>query len=152
MTILEESNTFSDGYTITNITDLMMFDDVQFSDWNTPDFVRIKKKKTKRISPYLENELWEKEDLLTIVKYESYKKSKAILALLWDLDARPHEITLLKIKHIRLKEKYGEGEIPHEAKTGTGPILLTLFMDNLFRIVVQEIANLLHQKNHVANW
>lgn len=34
-------------------------------------------------------------------------------------------MTLLKIKHIRLKEKYGEGEIPHEAKTGTGPILLT---------------------------
>ena len=32
---------------------------------------------------------------------------------------------MLKIKHIRLKEKYGEGEIPHEAKTGTGPILLT---------------------------
>ncbi|HZD81569.1 MAG TPA: hypothetical protein VE076_01725 [Nitrososphaeraceae archaeon] len=23
----------------------------------------------------------------------------------------------LKIKHIRLKERYGEGEIPHEAKT-----------------------------------
>jgi hypothetical protein len=40
------------------------FDDAQFSDWETPDFVRIKKKKTKRISPYLENELWEKEDLL----------------------------------------------------------------------------------------
>jgi integrase/recombinase XerD len=47
------------------------------------------------------------------------------LSLLWDLDARNHEVTLLKIKHIRLKEKYGEGEIPHEAKTGTGPILLT---------------------------
>jgi integrase/recombinase XerD len=41
------------------------------------------------------------------------------------LDARNHEVTLLKIKHIRLKEKYGEGEIPHEAKTGIGPILLT---------------------------
>ena len=39
---------------------------------------------------------------------------------------RPHELTLLKIKHIRLKDKYGEGEIPHEAKTGSGPILLTL--------------------------
>lgn len=47
------------------------------------------------------------------------------MSLLWDLDARNHEVTLLKIKHIRLKEKYGEGEIPHEAKTGTGPILLT---------------------------
>jgi len=89
------------------------FDDVQFSDWQTPDFVRIKKKKTKRISPYLENELWEKEDLLCIIQYEPHKRNKAILSLLWDLDARPHEITLLKIKHIRLKEKYGEGEIPH---------------------------------------
>ena len=100
-------------------------DDVPFSDWETPDFVKIKNKKTKRISPYLENELWEKDDLLTIIKYESYKRNKAILALLWDLDARPHELTLLKIKHIHLRDKYGEGEIPHEAKTGTGPILLT---------------------------
>ena len=33
---------------------------------------------------------------------------------------------LLKIKHILLKEKYGEGEIPHEAKIETGPILLTI--------------------------
>jgi hypothetical protein len=100
-------------------------DDVPFSDWTTPNFVQIKKKKTKRISPYLENELWEKDDILTIIKYESYKRNKAILSLLWDLNARPHELTLLKIKHIRLKDKYGEGEIPHEAKTGTGPILLT---------------------------
>ena len=68
----------------------------------------------------------EKDDLLTIIKYESYK-NKAILALLWDLDSRPHELTLLKIKHIRLKDKYGEGEIPHEAKTGSGPILHSPF-------------------------
>jgi integrase len=100
--------------------------DVEFSNWETPDFVKIKKKKTKRISPYLENELWEKEDLLSVIKYETYKRNKAILSLLWDLDARPHEVTLLKIKHIRLRENYGEGEIPHQAKTGTGPILLTM--------------------------
>jgi integrase/recombinase XerD len=95
------------------------------SDWITPSFVSISKKKSKRISPYLEGELWEKEDLLRIIKYEHHKRNKAILSLLWDLDARPHEVTLLKIKHVRLKEKYGEGEIPHEAKTGTGPMLLT---------------------------
>ncbi|MFZ0655643.1 MAG: hypothetical protein WAM19_03255 [Nitrososphaeraceae archaeon] len=94
-------------------------------NWETPGFLKIKEKRTKRISPYLESELWEKEDLLNIMKYENYKRNKAVLSLLWDLDARPHEITLLKIKHIRLKEKYGEGEIPHEAKAGTGPILLT---------------------------
>lgn len=55
--------------------------------------------------------------------------------MMWDLDARNHEITLLKIKHLRLKEKYGEGEIPHQAKTGSGPFLLSLiiFVD-AFRI------------------
>ena len=95
-------------------------------DWETPDFLKnIKEKKTKRLSPYLENELFTKDELLSIIKYEQYKRNKAILSLMWDLNARPHEITLLKIKHIRLKERYGEGEIPHEAKTGSGPILLT---------------------------
>jgi hypothetical protein len=94
--------------------------------WETPDFLKIKNKKTKRISPYVESEIWEKDELLSILKYEPYKRNKAAITLMWDLDARPHEITLLKIKHIRLKDKYGEGEIPYEAKTGSGPILLTL--------------------------
>jgi hypothetical protein len=31
---------------------------------------------------------------------------------------------LLQIKHIILKERYGEGEIPHQSRTGTGPVLL----------------------------
>src|SRR6185295_7214233 len=85
----------------------------------------LKPKKTKRLSPYSETEIWEKDEFLSIIKYEQFQRNKAIIALLWDLDARPHEITLLKIKHIRLKEKYGEGEIPFTAKTGSGPILLT---------------------------
>jgi len=95
------------------------------SDWITPVFAQIKEKRTKRISPYLESELWEHDEILTIIKYEPYKRNKAALSLLWDLDACNHEVTLLKIKHIRLKERYGEGEIPHESKTGTGPVLLT---------------------------
>ncbi|MFZ0513332.1 MAG: hypothetical protein WAM14_17115, partial [Candidatus Nitrosopolaris sp.] len=95
------------------------------SDWETPSFARIKGKKSKRISPYSETELWERNEILFIVKYEPYKRNKAALTLFWDLDARNHEITLLKIKHLRLRERYGEGEIPYEAKTGSGPILLT---------------------------
>jgi integrase/recombinase XerD len=94
--------------------------------WKTPKFMEsLKSKKTKRLSPYSETEIWEKDEFLSIIKYEPFKRNKAALTLLWDLDARPHEITLLKIKHIRLKERYGEGEIPFESKTGTGPILLT---------------------------
>ena len=95
------------------------------SDWTTPVFVQIKEKRTKRISPYLESELWERDEILTVIKYEPYKRNKAPLSLLWDLNARNHEVALLKIKHIRLREKYGEGEIPCESKTGTGPILLS---------------------------
>jgi hypothetical protein len=94
------------------------------SEWITPDFVKIKQKHTKRLSPYSETEVWEREELLTIIKYEPYLRNKAIITLMWDLNARPHEITLLKIKHIRLKDRYGEGEVPCEAKTGGGPILL----------------------------
>ena len=62
------------------------------------------------MSPYVENELWQKEELLSLIKYESFKRNKAILSLMWDLNARPHEITLLKIKHIRLNDKDGEVE------------------------------------------
>ena len=94
-------------------------------NWLNPDFINIPKKKTKRLSPYSETEIWEKEELQLVIKYESNKRNKAILALLWDLNARNHEITLLRIKNIRIKEKYGEGEVPYEAKTGSGPILLT---------------------------
>ena len=69
------------------------------SDWITPSFVSIKKKKTKRVSPYLETELWEKEDLLRVIKYEPYKRNKAILSLLWGPDARPHAL-ITNYKHI----------------------------------------------------
>jgi integrase/recombinase XerD len=93
--------------------------------WTTPEFVRIRQKQSKRSSPYLGSKIWDKEELQSIIKYEISRRNKAIISLLWDLDARPHEITLLKLKHIRLKEKYGEGEIPFTAKTGSGPILLT---------------------------
>ncbi len=99
--------------------------DFSSTDWYTPGFVNIKKKKTKRLSPYGEHEIWNIEDLKTVVKYEPHKRNKAALALLWDLNGRNHEITLLRTKHVRLRERYGEGEIQHQAKTGSGPILLT---------------------------
>lgn len=90
----------------------------------TPAFVRIRERRTKRLSPYSETEIWERDEILFIVRYEPQIRNKAALTLFWDLDARNHEVTLLKIKHVRLKERYGEGEIPYEAKTGSGPILL----------------------------
>ena len=51
--------------------------------WVTPDFIQIKLKKTKRLSPYSQNEMWDKEELLMIIKYEPSKRNKAALALFW---------------------------------------------------------------------
>lgn len=89
--------------------------------WETPSFLKIRERRSKRLSPYSETDIWERDELLTVVKYETFKRNKAALTLFWDLDARNHEVTLLKIKNIRFKERYAEGEIPHEAKTGSGP-------------------------------
>lgn len=83
-------------------------EDCPISEWQTPSFVQIKKKKTKRLSPYLESEIWDRYELALVIKYEQFKRNKAALALMWDLDARNHEITLLKVKNIRLKEKYAK--------------------------------------------
>ncbi len=39
-------------------------------------------KRNKRVSPYLETEIWDKEGFQAILKYESLKRNKAALALL----------------------------------------------------------------------
>lgn len=87
--------------------------------------MNIKKKKTKRLSPYGEHEIWDIEDLKTVIMYEPHKRNKEALSLLWDMNGRNHELTLLKVKNIKFLEKYAVGEIPHQAKTGSCPILLT---------------------------
>ena len=78
--------------------------DTDHDNWQTPKFIQIKNKKSKRVSPYLESEIWEKEELLSIIKLEPHKRNKAALALFWDLLGRKHELTILKLKHIRLKK------------------------------------------------
>ena len=98
---------------------------LSFAEWTTPEFASIRTRRTKRLSPYNEIEIWDLEELKVVIKYEPFQRNKAALALLWDLNGRNHEITLLKIKNIRMKERYGEGEIPNQAKTGSGPVLLT---------------------------
>ncbi|MGB6530140.1 MAG: hypothetical protein WBF33_18705 [Candidatus Nitrosopolaris sp.] len=87
-------------------------------DWERPAFLRIKLKKPLRDSPYDISDIWELGDVLTIVRYEPELRNQAIITILWDLDARPHEITALRIRDIVLRKQYGEGSIPSNTKTG----------------------------------
>lgn len=52
------------------------------SEWITPALAQIKEKRTKCLSPYLESELWERDEILTIIKYEPYKRNKVALSLM----------------------------------------------------------------------
>ncbi|MGA9149795.1 MAG: hypothetical protein WBZ36_04380 [Candidatus Nitrosopolaris sp.] len=99
--------------------------DADVGEWETPTFARIKLKKPLRDSPYSISDIWELDEMLTIAAYEPELRNQAIITLLWDLDARNHEITALRIKDVILREQYGEGIIPSNTKTGGGPILLT---------------------------
>jgi len=91
------------------------------SEWETPPFAQIRKKKTKRLSPYGENEIWELDELQTIIKYEPHKRNNAALALMWDLSGRNHEITLFRLKHIRLRENMEKGKLHMKPKLAPGP-------------------------------
>jgi integrase/recombinase XerD len=62
--------------------------------------------------------------LLTILFQRNHAFARIYLDLPLFLDTRNHEVTMLKIKNVRLCDKYGEGEVPYEAKTGSGPVLL----------------------------
>jgi hypothetical protein len=101
-------------------------DVLPMSLWETPPFIKITHKKSKRVSPYTADETWELDEIKTILKYETNPRNKAAITMFWDFDARNKEVTSIEIRNIRLKEKYAEGEIPYQTKTGGGPLLLTV--------------------------
>jgi hypothetical protein len=81
-----------------------------------------------------------------IIKYEPELRNKAILTLFWDLDARNHEITALRIRDIRFQERYAEGEIPYNTKTGGGPILLTCSLVGIADVHQSNVKTVLHPR------
>ena len=70
---IHQNNKSSQNIAIDNIVTTYP---LSYEDWETPAFIQIKKKKTKRLSPYLETELWDRDELLCILKYEPSKRNK----------------------------------------------------------------------------
>jgi site-specific recombinase XerD len=114
-------------------------------DWETPAFLKIKLKKPFCDSPYDISDVWELDDVLTIVQYEPELRNQAIITLLWDANGRNHEIAALRIRDIILNEQYGEDTIPSNTKTGGGPFLLRSSFSIItppFGIIIREIVPL----------
>ena len=61
---------------------------IPMSEWETPVFARIKEKKTKRLSPYSETEIWDRDELLNIVKYEPYARNKGSVYIILGLGCK----------------------------------------------------------------
>ena len=46
-----------------------------YDTWTTPSFINVKANRTKRLSPYTETEIWDRDELFTIIKYETFAYS-----------------------------------------------------------------------------
>jgi len=77
------------------------------NDWETPAFMKIRQKKPLYDSPLGPSQFWTRDEMLKIVWYVEPNniRDRAIITLLWDLNARPHKLTLLRIGDIVLKEQ-----------------------------------------------
>ena len=96
--------------------------------WITPEmFSSIKRKKNKRISSYSPTDVWNIDEILTVVKYCTNPRDKAILTIAWDMAARNHEMVKLRLKDIIMKEKYAEATTSWDTKTGmrTSPLIIS---------------------------
>lgn len=99
---------------------------VPMDEWELPGFVKIKRKKIIHETYAIPEEWDDPQDVLLVVKYMPELRNKLALTFLWDCNGRNHEVTKTEWRHIQLMEKYGEGEIPANTKTGTRGVLLML--------------------------
>jgi integrase/recombinase XerD len=95
-------------------------------EWVNPNVIKnIKTRSTKnKKKTYSKGNIWILNELQSIIKYEPHLRNKALILLSYDSNSRPHELTKLRIENIRFMDKYAEGEIPFDTKTGRRDILL----------------------------
>jgi hypothetical protein len=74
-------------------------------------------------SPYAITEKWSLEEFMLATSKELNLVRRTAFRMLWDLDARNHEVLNIRRKNIRFGERYAEGEIPR-GKTGNIRLLI----------------------------
>lgn len=96
-------------------------------EWVTPEWFKIKNEQSDRArkGPYSKRQVWTRDEVLSILKYEPELRNKALITMGWDMYARNHETTSLRIRDINfgVSDVYAEGEIPANTKTGGGEVL-----------------------------
>ena len=85
----------------------------------TPEFINVPKNKTKRLV-LIRKVKFGKRWIAFYYKIWRIIREKSHIGIALGPQCQNHELTLLRIKYIRIKEKYGEGEVPYGAKSGSG--------------------------------
>jgi hypothetical protein len=92
-------------------------------NWETPSYAKFKHRKLMTQSPYAITEKWSLEEFMLATSKELNLVRRTAFRMLWDLDARNHEVLNIRRKNIRFGERYAEGEIPR-GKTGNIRLLI----------------------------
>ncbi len=99
--------------------------DVERESWSCPpQFSGLRRKRNRRDSRYTAGQVWTEDEIFTVVRYAGHAMVKAILAVMWDIVGRNHEVTKLRIKDLVFHENYAEAHVPWNTKTGHRPAAL----------------------------
>lgn len=95
-------------------------------DWRTPACVKIQRLKRVEDSPYTENDTWTQEDVLFVAtKVAESPRDAFIVTALYDFAALNKDLTTLRLKNIKLFEKYGEATISAKGRFRTIPLIMS---------------------------
>ncbi len=76
--------------------------------WKPPAFFELIDRKDNAGWKYGPEDMWNEEEILTAIAALDHPRDKAMIAMLYDLAARPHELMSLKIRNVVLRENYAE--------------------------------------------
>jgi len=76
--------------------------------WKPPAFFELLEWKSDESSKYQPEDMWTEEEILMAISVLDHPRDKAIVALAYDLAARPVEFMKLKIRNIILRENYAQ--------------------------------------------
>ena len=99
---------------------------IPYTKWKPPEFFDlIENKRNKTQSIYGPADIWTEEEILIAIASLDHPRDKAMIAMLYDLAARPHELMKLKIKDVVLRENYAQVKLTDHTGERILPITLS---------------------------
>ncbi len=78
------------------------------NDGKLPEHLHIKVKQPKFKETYRPGDIWEEQDVLLAIESRDNDQDKALIATLYDLAGRTHEVLDLKVDDIAFRDNYAE--------------------------------------------